>query len=218
MSAGDAGTAVLAQALNWALQPAFTVLNSPVSWLELVAVVLALWMVACNMQVRPLAWPLAILSSVLYGLLFWDARLYGDASLQVFFVAVAGWGWWQWLRGRDEHGHRLQVSQLRRATLWRAVMAALMAWPLLGLFLSRFTDSDVPYWDAFPTTLSVLAQWMLGRKHIENWPTWIVVNVVGVGLYAYKGLWLTVGLYTVFIVLSVAGWQAWRRLLPAAQA
>lgn len=218
MSTADAGTAVLAQALNWALQPAFTVWSSPISWLELVAVVLALWMVACNMQVRPLAWPLAMLSSVLYGLLFWDAKLYGDASLQVFFVAVAGWGWWQWLRGRDERGHRLRVSQLRRATLWRAVAGALIAWPLLGLFLSRFTDSDVPYWDAFPTALSVLAQWMLGRKHIENWPTWIVVNVVGVGLYAYKGLWLTVGLYAVFIALSVAGWHAWRRLLPPAQA
>lgn len=216
MSTAEAGTSVLAQALSTALQPVFTAWGSAISGLELVAVILALWMVACNMQVRPLAWPLAIISSLLYGLLFWDAKLYGDASLQVFFVAVAGWGWWQWLRGRDDQGQPLQVSELRRATLWRAVALALVAWPLLGLFLDHFTDSDVPYWDAFPTALSVLAQWLLGRKHVENWPTWIVVNVVGVGLYAYKGLWLTVGLYTLFIGLSVAGWQAWRRRLPAA--
>lgn len=215
MSAGEAGTSVLAQALSTALQPAFTAWGSPVSTLELVAVVLALWMVACNMRVHPLAWPLAIISSVLYGLLFWDAKLYGDASLQVFFVVVAGWGWWQWLHGTDAHGQPLQVSELRRATLWRAAGLALLAWPLLGLFLDHCTDSDVPYWDAFPTALSVLAQWLLARKHVENWPTWIVVNVVGVGLYAYKGLWLTVGLYTLFIALSVAGWQAWRRMLPA---
>lgn len=212
MSLAEAGAGLLALALR----PAFTVLQSPISWLELVAVVLALWMVACNMRVRPLAWPLAIASSLLYGLLFWDARLYGDAALQLFFVAVAGWGWWQWLRGTDASGRPLQVSQLSRAALLRAVLAALAAWPLLGLFLDHMTDTDVPYWDAFPTALSLLGQWLLGRKHIENWPTWIVVNAVSVALFAYKGLWLTVVLYAVFIALSVMGWQAWRRQLQPA--
>lgn len=212
MSLTDAGAAALAVAL----QPAFTAFGSPITWLELVAVVLALWMVGCNMRVRPLAWPLAIASSALYALLFWDARLYGDAALQLVFIGVAGWGWWQWLRGTDDHGRPLHVNRLPRGLLVRAMAAALVAWPLLGLFLDRFTDTDVPYWDAFPTTLSLLGQWLLGRKHIENWPTWIAVNTVSVGLFAYKGLWLTVVLYAVFVGLSVAGWRAWqRRLSPA---
>ena len=76
----------------------------------------------------------------------------------------------------------------------------------------RFTDTDVPWWDAFPTAASVLGQWLLGRKYVENWPVWIVVNVVGVGLFAYKGLWLTVVLYALFVAMSVVGWRAWRRL------
>lgn len=202
-----------AAALALALRPAFTAFGSPVTGLELVAVVLALWMVACNMRVQPLAWPLAIVSSLLYALLFWDARLYGDAALQLVFITVAGWGWWQWLRGTDARGHRLHVNRLPGAVLTRAVLIALAAWPLVGLFLDRFTDTDVPYWDAFPTTLSLLGQWLLGRKHIENWPIWIVVNTVSVALFAYKGLWLTVGLYAVFIGLSVAGWRAWQRQL-----
>lgn len=212
MNPAEAGCSVLVQVLS----PAFTLWSSPISWLELVAVVLALWMVGCNMRVRPLAWPLAIVSSLLYFLLFWDARLYGDASLQLFFVVVAGWGWWQWLRGTDASGQPLQVSQLSRTSLLRAMALALLAWPLLGFFLDHYTDSDVPYWDAFPTALSLLGQWLLGRKHIENWPIWIVVNAVSVGLFAYKGLWLTVALYAVFIALSVAGWQAWRRQLTPA--
>lgn len=212
MSLAEDSAALLALALR----PAFVVAGNPITWLELVAVVLALWMVACNMKVRPLAWPLAIASSLLYGLLFWDARLYGDAALQGFFIAVAAWGWWQWLRGTDATGRPLQVSQLDRATLLRAVLIALAAWPLLGLFLHRFTDTDVPYWDAFPTALSLLGQWLLGRKHVENWPTWIVVNAVSVALFAYKGLWPTVGLYAVFIGLSAAGWRAWQRQLQAA--
>jgi nicotinamide mononucleotide transporter len=209
MSLSDAGAAALAVALR----PAFTAFGSPITWLELVAVVLALWMVGCNLRVRPLAWPLAIASSALYGLLFWDARLYGDAALQLVFIAVACWGWWQWLRGTDDQGRPLHVNRLPPAVLVRALAAALLAWPLLGAFLDLFTDTDVPYWDAFPTTLSLLGQWLLGRKHIENWPTWIAVNTVSVGLFAYKGLWLTVVLYAVFVGLSVAGWRAWQRRL-----
>lgn len=212
MSASDAGAAALALALH----PAFSAFGSPITWLELVAVVIALWMVGCNLRVRPLAWPLAIVSSLLYALLFWDARLYGDAALQGVFIAVAGWGWWQWLRGTDGQGRPLQVNRLPRAALARAVLVALAGWPLLGLFLARFTDSDVPFWDAFPTSLSLLGQWLLGRKHIENWPVWIAVNTASVGLFAYKGLWLTMGLYAVFSLLSVAGWRAWHRHLRVA--
>jgi nicotinamide mononucleotide transporter len=216
MNETNAHTSVIASVLERLLHPAFTLWNSPISWLELVAVLLALWMVGCNMRVRPLAWPLAIISSLLYCLLFWHARLYGDASLQLFFVAVAGWGWWQWLRGTDASGQPLQISQLSPSVLLRAVTLTLAAWPAMGWFLDHYTDTDVPYWDAFPTALSLLGQWLLGRKHVENWPTWIVVNAASVGLFAYKGLWLTVALYAVFIALSVLGWQAWRRQLRAA--
>ena len=70
----------------------------------------------------------------------------------------------------------------------------------------------MPWWDAFPTAASVVGQWLLGRKYVENWPVWVVVNVVSVGLFAYKGLWLTVLLYALFVAMSFAGWHAWRRL------
>jgi nicotinamide mononucleotide transporter len=90
------------------------------------------------------------------------------------------------------------------------------AWPMLSLFLDHATDTDVPWWDAFPTAASVLGQWLLGRKYVENWPTWVVVNSVSIGLFAYKGLWLTVLLYAVFVVMSLAGWRAWRRIAAPA--
>ena len=97
------------------------------------------------------------------------------------------------------------------------LVALVVAWPALALFLRRFTDTDVPWWDAFPTAASVLGQWLLGRKYVENWPTWIVVNVVATALFAYKGLWLTVVLYAVFVVMSMIGWRAWLHLLPDAR-
>ena len=196
--------------------PAFTLWAAPFTWLELVAFVLAIAMVVFNMRVNPLGWPLAIVSSALYFFLFWNNKLYGDASLQVFFVVVAFWGWWQWLRGTGDDGSALRVRELRPRQRWQLLAVLAVAWPATGFFLKTYTDTDVPWWDAFPTAASLIGQWLLGRKYVENWLAWIIVNVVSVALFAYKGLWLTVLLYGIFIVMSVYGWRAWRRLQLAA--
>jgi len=191
---------------------AFVLWGSPVTWLEILAFGLSVAMVACNIRVDVLGWPLAIVASLLYFLLFWKSRLYGDASLQLFFAAVAGWGWWQWLRGTDETGRALHVRTLGLRGRAIALLALALAWPATGVFLDRFTDTDVPWWDAFPTAASVLGQWLLGRKYVENWPVWIAVNVVAIGLFAYKALWLTVLLYAIFVAMSLVGWRHWRHL------
>jgi nicotinamide mononucleotide transporter len=189
----------------------FSLLGAPVTWLELAAFVLALWMVFANMKVQLIAWPLAILSSLAYGLLFAHSRLYGEATLQMFFALIAAWGWWQWRFGRQADGSALAVRRL--GVRARVLLAALTlaAWPLLGVLLHRFTDSDVPYWDALPTAGSVAGQWLLGRQYVDNWPVWLAVNVVSIAVFALKGLWLTVLLYALFAVLSIVGWQAWQR-------
>ena len=201
--------------LQW-MQPlfaqAFVLWGAPVSWVEVIAFVLAIAMVVCNIRVNPIGWPLAIVSSLLYVALFWDNKLYGDASLQVFFALVAGWGWWQWLRGTQEGGHALRVRSMGLRGRLAVVVATLALWPALGWFLKRYTDTDVPWWDAFPTAASVVGQWLLGRKYVENWPMWVVVNTVSIALFAYKGLWLTAVLYAIFVGMSFAGWRAWRRV------
>ena len=202
----------LLQAARPLLVPAFTLWGSPATWLELLACVLALAMVGCNLRVNPAGWPLAIASSLLYAVLFADSRLYGEAGLQLFFIAIAGWGWWQWLRGRGDDGGALRVHRMSSAQRLQALAATLAAWPVLALLLARATDSDVPWLDALPTVASVTGQLMLGRKLVENWPVWLAVNVFSVGLFAYKGLGLTAFLYALFAVLSVIGWRAWSRM------
>lgn len=203
------------EALLQALQPifaaAFTLWGAPVTWVEIIAFVLAVAMVALNMRVNPWAWPLAIASSLLYFLLFWSSRLYGDASLQIVFVVVSAWGWWQWLRGTQDDGQALRVRWLGHRGRLAALAAMAVAWPAIGLFLANVTDTDVPWWDAFPTAGSLIGQWLLGRKYVETWAAWVAVNVVATGLFAYKGLWLTVILYTLFAAMSVAGWRTWQR-------
>jgi nicotinamide mononucleotide transporter len=195
--------------------PAFTAWGAAVTWLECLAFVLALAMVVLNIRVNAWAWPLAIASSLLYFALFWHSRLYGDASLQIFFAVVAAWGWWQWLRGHGADGGALRVTWLAARQRWLLLAVLALAWPATGVFLRRYTDTDVPWWDAFPTAASVIGQWLLGRKHVENWIVWLVVNTVSVALFAYKGLWLTVLLYLAFIALSVQGLAVWRRMAPA---
>jgi len=209
---------LLLQACAPLLAAAFTLWGSPVTWLEIVACVLSIWMVLCNLRVNPLGWPLAILSSVLYALLFASYKLYGEASLQLFFVAIAGWGWWQWLRGRQADGKPLVVHRMSWAQRKRAAAATLAAWPLLALLLTRFTDSDVPWLDALPTVASVTGQVLLGRKLLENWPLWIGVNLVSMALFAWKALWLTVILYAIFAALAWLGWRAWQQLEGRARA
>lgn len=183
------------------------------SWAEVIGAALGLAMVMCNLRVNPLGWPLAIASSALYLLVFWDARLYGDAGLQLLFIAIAAWGWWQWLRGRGDDGSLLRVHALTTSQRL-AVLATIAAlWLGLGLALDHGTDTDVPWWDAFPTAASIVGSVLLARKAIENWAVWLAVNVVAVGLFAFKGLWLTVALYAAFAAMSIVGWRAWKARL-----
>jgi nicotinamide mononucleotide transporter len=205
----------LLQSVRPLLVPALSLWGSPVTWAELLAFALSLAMVVCNIRVNVLGWPLAIAASLLYGLLFWDSRLYGESALQLFFVAVALWGWWQWLRGRQADGAGLRVRFLSRRGRLALLAAVALAWPLLASLLRQATDSDVPWWDALPTTGSVAGQWLLGRKYVENWPVWVAVNAVSIGLFAWKGLWLTALLYLLFLLMALWGWRAWQQRATA---
>lgn len=208
------------------LATAFTLLGASVTWLEVLAFWLALGCVVCNTLEIHWGWPLAIVSSALYAWLFWTSRLYGDVAVQAYFVVTSAWGWYQWLFARarlaDGAAACAPDARLRIATLGlrqRGAVALLWcaAWPLVGVFLARCTDTDVPYFDAFPTTGSLIGQVLLGLKLIDSWPVWLLVNVVSVGLYAYKALWLTALLYVVFAALSLAGWWRWTRGLRVPQ-
>jgi nicotinamide mononucleotide transporter len=200
--------------LDAATATAFTAWGGPVTVLELAAFVAALMMVVANLRVHPVGWPLAMFSSAAYGLLFWQNKLYGEAGLQLLFIALSVWGWWQWLRNStgNSPGKALRVRHLTPRQRGWAAAATLAAWPLLGLLLARTTDSDVPYLDALATAGSVTGQILLGRKFVDNWPTWAAVNAFSVLLFASKGLTLTSILYALFAALSLWGWLGWRRL------
>ena len=185
---------------------------------EIAGFVLALLMVLCNIRGLHWGWPLAMASSALYFEVFKASQLYGEAGLQLVFVALAAWGWWQWLRKGDDAQPALTIQRLSARGWWVVLVCSATLWPALALVLQRFTDSDVAWWDALPTALSLVGQVLLGRKYLENWLVWGLVNAFSVGLFAHKGLWLTALLYALFAGLSCWGWRTWQRQLSASPA
>ncbi|HJP70182.1 MAG TPA: nicotinamide riboside transporter PnuC [Candidatus Limnocylindria bacterium] len=179
-------------------------------WIEPIAVVTGIAGVALTVRQHILNWPVGIFSSALFLVLFVQAGLYADTALQVVYVVLGFYGWWHWLHGgprRDD----LPVTALPRRTGIALAFLAIAMTIGFGAFLST-TDDPLPYPDAATTALSLTAQYLLTRKHIENWPVWIFgVNIPYVAIYLYKGLAMTAALQLVFIALSIAGWVAWRR-------
>lgn len=178
--------------------------------LELVSFALAVLTVALNIRQNHWAWLFAIVSSALYGAVFYNARLFGDMALQGVFVGASLWGWYQWLRGGEQDG-ALAVSRLSARGWALALLAWAILFAVLAWFLAHHTSTDVPLADGFLTAGSLVGQLLLARKKIENWHTWIVVDVLYVGLYLYKDLKLTALLSAVFVVMALQGLRRWER-------
>ncbi len=183
---------------------------SATALIEPAAFVLALGYVLLSIRQIHWAWPLMIGSSVLYGLLFASASLYGQMALQAAFVAIALWGWWQWKYGR-RGAAPLQVAALTPPGRLALIVGWAAATLAIALALGRWTDAASPALDAFTTVGSLIAQTLTARKFTEAWPAWLLVNGVSVALFVQQQLWLTALLYGLFVILSVLGWRAWRR-------
>ena len=189
----------------------------PTSALELVSFVLSVITVVLNIRQTHWAWLFAIVSSAMYGVVFYGARLYGDMGLQGVFIVVSVWGWYQWLHGGAQ---RTPLAVTRSSAIESAFGVAgwLAGFAILAWFLSRYTNTDVPYIDGFLTAGSLLGQVLLSRKKVENWIIWIIVDILYVWLYLYKDLVLTAILYGVFVILAAIGLYVWHREKPLARA
>ena len=197
------------------MNESLTLLGLSTTPLELISFALSVAVVWLNIRQNHWAWLFAIVSSATYGVVFYGARLYGDMALQLVFITVSIWGWYQWLRGDDSHD-QLAVTVLPAKGRWLAIAGWLLGFGVLAWFLKSFTDTDVPYADGFLTAGSLVGQLLLSRKKLENWHVWIVVDILYVALYVHKGLMLTAVLYAMFVVMAAIGLVAWRRAMLGA--
>lgn len=160
-------------------------------------------------------WPLGIANNLVFIVLFYRTGLYADVGLQGFYIAISLYGWWHWLHGGRAHG-KLAVSRIQPLTGFLLALAVAGLTASLAWLLRRYTNSTVPVLDSLITSLSLVAQFMMTRKWIENWPVWIAANCLSVGLLIYKGLYLASALYVVYQALCVMGLLEWRRALKTA--
>jgi nicotinamide mononucleotide transporter len=184
------------------------------SCLEAVAVIFGIISVYLSTRENIWSWPTALINVALFSALFLKSGLYSDTGLQVVYFVLSLYGWYEWLYGGAGHT-AIRVTRTSRKT-W-AVLGGIgvVVWALLGTITSRLPGTALPYVDAATTTISLLAQWMMTRKLIENWLIWIAVDVVYVGMFIYKGLYLTSFNYGIYLILAVMGYIAWKRSLVA---
>ena len=178
--------------------------------IEILAVVFGIVSVYLSTREHIWSWPTALVNVTLYFIVFLEAKLYADMGLQVVYFALSLYGWYEWLYG-GEHRTELHVSRVTRSLGVRLALIGLTSAVVLGTILARFTDAALPYLDSLTTSTSLVAQWMMTRKILENWAVWVAVDVVYIGMFIFKQLYLTAGLYTVFLVLAVMGFRKWKR-------
>ena len=180
--------------------------------LELTAVVFGVVSVYLSVRQNIWSWPTAIVNVLLYFLVFRSARLYADMGLQLVYCALSIYGWYEWLHG-GANRTALTVSRLNNRTGLVLIGIGVAAAAALGTLLARTTDAALPYLDSATTSTSLVAQWMMTRKILENWAVWMAVDVVYVGMFLYKGLRATAVLYAIFFVLAALGHRQWKRSL-----
>ena len=156
------------------------------------------------------SWPLGILNALFYVAVFVRTGLYSDTGLQVVYFVLSCYGWWHWLRGGTNHAP-VQVTRTSFALWVRLTVIGVVTWIVLFSITSRIPGSALPMLDAALVSISLVAQWMMTRKLLENWILWIVVDVVYIPTFIVKGLQLTAVLYAIFLALAVLGLMQWKK-------
>jgi nicotinamide mononucleotide transporter len=158
-------------------------------------------------------WPAGIITSLLYCGVFLQAKFYAGMGLQLYYFVISIYGWWSWSHGGQTGSGKesLRVSFTTPALWMRIFSLNLLLTFLIFYLLGKYSDSPLPFGDSFTTSLSIIATWMLARKKIEHWLIWIIVDMVCVGLYLYRGLYPTVFLFIVYAIMAGIGFNQWRK-------
>lgn len=182
------------------------------NYIELLGAILGFAYIFFSIRQNILTWPVGLLASALYIWVFFDSKLYADMGLQVYYVAISIYGWYEWLWGNSsKESEPLKVSRLTGRLGFILSLVSVVLFLLMWYILKNFTDSTVPVADSLATSLSIVATWMLARKILEHWLVWIFVDAFSIGLFWYKDLHPTVILFAVYTIMAVIGFIEWQK-------
>lgn len=181
--------------------------------LDTLGTVLGLVYLVLEIRTSVWMWVVGCIMPAIYIVVLYQAGIYADCGMEVYYFLAGVYGLIIWLRGRTETGKQVNISYAPRRLWLVLAFCFIVLFAAIAVFLREFTDSRVPYIDAFTTALSVIAMWMLSRKYIEQWGLWLVVDAVSSGLYIYKGVYGRSILYAIYTLLAIYGWLQWRKLI-----
>ncbi len=192
-------------------------------WVEIFGTITGLLYIYLSIKEKASLWIVGFLTSAAYVYVFYKSKFYADMSLQVYYLVISVYGFYYWLKGgktvekQSQNDNKVPIKTTS-LQLWAVLFVIfLVLFVIMGYVLEHYTDSPVPWWDAFTTAASIIATWMLARKLIEQWLIWIVVDLVSMGLYIVKGLYPTSFLFFVYTILAIVGYFQWLKSLKSQQ-
>lgn len=176
--------------------------------IELLAVIFTLLSVWLTTKRHVMSWPIGLFAIAFYTLVFWQSKLYSDFGLQFIFFGQGIYGAFYWWRNREDKVHaKIGILSGWAKLYW--ITIGLWAYFIVGWTMYRFTDASAPWVDSFVAVFSLIANWLLARRKIESWWIWILVDVIYIALFAYKGLYMSSGLYLILLVIAIYGLKEW---------
>ena len=180
--------------------------------IELLGAILGIAYIFFSIRQSIFTWPIGLLTSILYAWVFFVSKLYADMGLQLYYVFISIYGWYEWLYGNKSNKEdTLKVSRLTSKLGYLLLLFSILIFFLIWFVLDNYTDSPVPVADSLATSLSLVATWMLARKILEHWLIWIFVDTFSIGLFWYKELFPTVFLFIVYTIMAVIGFFEWKK-------
>ena len=189
-------------------------------YLEIIGTIIGLVYLWLEYHASIYLWIASVVMPVVYTFIFFDAGLYADMGIQIYYVLASVYGFicWKWAISRKTKEIATETLKIahtpRRLITPLSIISTLLTFAIAFILIS-FTDSNVPWWDSVTTSLSIVAMWLMARKYIEQWWVWLVVDVVSAGVYIYKDLYFTAGLYALYAVIAYFGYKKWKELMIA---
>ncbi len=184
--------------------------------LEIIAVLFGLFSVWFAKKENILVYPTGIINVLIYVYICFFAGLYADMGINFFYFIMSVYGWYSWTR-IDINKKALPISSCNKNYHILNVIAFIFFFFVIRYVLINYTDSTVPNWDSLTTAIFIIAMWLMARKKVENWIAWIIGDIISIPLYAYKGLVFTSFQFTIFLIIAIMGYIAWRKKLLASK-
>lgn len=181
------------------------------SYIEIIATITGLIYLYYSIKGDKRLWVYGLITSLLYVYVCYVAGIYADMGINLYYVVVSIYGWIHWTFYRSEQKKEIPVTRTKPLHFLAIILITAVFYVLIAFILINYTDSSIPYWDAFTTSASITATWMLARKMLEHWIIWVIVDAVSIGLYLYKELYPTTLLFVVYTILAITGFIQWRK-------